>query len=53
MLTPDKAVAASRIDDWETSDYTKEDVPTNLGEEAISWYQEASDLFKSGLLKNR
>ena len=53
VLTPDKAVAASRIDDWETSDYTKEDVPTNLGEEAISWYQEASDLFKSGLLKNR
>lgn len=53
VLTPDKAVAASRIDDWETSDYTKEDVPTNLGKEAISWYQEASDLFKSGLLKNR
>ena len=53
VLTPDKAVAADRIDDWETSDYTKEDVPTNLGKEAISWYQEASDLFKNGLLKNR
>ena len=53
VLTPDEAVAASRIDDWETSDYTKEEVPTDLGEEAVSWYQEASDLFKSGLLKNR
>ena len=53
VLTPDKSVAASRIADWATSDYTKETVTPALESEAVSWYQEASELFKSGLLKNR
>ena len=53
VLTPDKAIAANHIENWATSDYMKEEVPTSLGEEAVSWYQEASDLFKNGLLKNR
>ena len=51
VLTPDQAVAANEIMDWKTSEYKKETVPLALEKEAVSWYQEASELFKSGLLK--
>ena len=53
VLTPDKSVAADKIADFTNSTYEKEPVPQPLAEEAVSWYQEASGLFKSGLLKNR
>ncbi len=53
VLTPDANVSAEKIIDFTNSTYEKETVPAALGQEAVSWYQEASDLYKSGLLKTQ
>ena len=53
VLTPDANVAADKIVDFTDSTYEKEPVAPSLEREAVSWYQEASDLYKSGLLTNR
>ena len=53
VLTPDANVAADKIVDFTNSTYEKETVAPSLEQEAVSWYQEASDLYKSGLLTNR
>ena len=53
VLTPDQQVSASHIDDWQTSKYTPEPVPNSLNQQALAWYEQASDLYKRGLLHNR
>ena len=51
VLTPDKRATAYHIDDWSTSEYSNVEIDTNLLNEAISYYQGAAHLFKSGQLK--
>ena len=53
VLTPDQQVTASRIDDWQRSQYSAEPVPHELNQQALAWYEQASDLYKRGLLHNR
>ena len=51
VLTPDKRATAYHIDDWSTSEYSNVEIDSNLLNEAISYYQGAAHLFKSGQLK--
>ncbi|MBR1397844.1 MAG: sulfatase-like hydrolase/transferase [Selenomonadaceae bacterium] len=50
ILTPDKRVTAYQIDNWSTSEYTNIELPDNLVNEAIAYYQGTSYLFKNKLL---
>ena len=51
VLTPDKKIAAYRIDDWNLSSYTPIELPKQLIDDAVAYYQGASFLYKSGSLK--
>ncbi len=51
VLTPDKKIAAYRIDDWNSSSYTPIELPKQLIDDAVAYYQGASFLYKSGSLK--
>lgn len=52
VLKPGKQVDSYRIEDWNKSKYIKIDNDPALVDKAITWYQGANYLFKSGLLKN-
>ena len=51
VLTPDKKIAAYHIDDWNLSSYTPIELPEQSIDDAVAYYQGASQLYKSGLLK--
>ena len=51
MLSPRRGVEAFRIDDWRQSRYTEIDADPQMLDEAVMWYQGASDLYGAGLLK--
>ena len=51
VLSPDKKIAAYHIDDWESSEYTAIEPSEKLIDDAVAYYQGASRLYKSGLLK--
>ena len=53
VLTPDQQADARHIDDWQTSQYSEESVPPVLNQQALAWYEQASDLYQRGLLHNR
>ncbi len=51
VLTPDKKIAAYRIDDWGSSEYTAIEPSEDQIADAVAYYQGASWLYKNGLLK--
>ncbi|MBR1580637.1 MAG: LTA synthase family protein [Selenomonadaceae bacterium] len=51
VLTPDKKIAAYRIDDWGSSEYTAIESSAEQIADAVAYYQGASYLYKSGRLK--
>ena len=51
VLTPNKKIAAYRIDDWESSTYTPIEPSADQIADAVAYYQGASWLYKSGRLK--
>ena len=51
VLTPNKKIAAYRIDDWNMSEYTAIEPPEELIADAVACYQGASWLYKNGRLK--
>ena len=51
VLTPDKKIAAYRIEDWESSIYTAIEPSEERIDDAVAYYQGASYLYKSGRLK--
>ncbi|MBR1728160.1 MAG: sulfatase-like hydrolase/transferase [Selenomonadaceae bacterium] len=51
ILTPDKKAAAYHIDDWTNATYSAVEIDPQLLNEAITYYQGASYLFKNGKLK--
>ncbi len=53
ILSPNKSATTYHIDDWNNADYTLSNVDDNLIKEAVTYYQGAAYLFKSGNLKIR
>ena len=51
ILTPDKKATSYKINDWNTSDYTENEINQELLNEAINYYQGAAYLFKNNKLK--
>lgn len=51
VLSPQRRADVYRIDDWEKSAYSHIDGGEALIGEAVTWYQGASYLYRSGLLK--
>ncbi len=51
VLTPNKKIAAYRIDDWTTGEYTAIEPSEELITDAVAYYQGASWLYKNGRLK--
>lgn len=53
ILSPQRRVQTYKIDDYKESGYTKIDNDPQLTDEAVTWYQSASYLYKNSLLKEK
>lgn len=53
ILSPNKKSSAYHIDDWSNSTYSVSDIDDKLLDEAITYYQGASEMFKTNQLKVR
>ncbi|MGI6075126.1 MAG: LTA synthase family protein [Pyramidobacter sp.] len=51
VLSPRCGVEAFHIDDWQQSHYDEIDVDPQMLDEAVMWYQGASELYGAGMLK--